>query len=143
MLKKLLSITICLFISNTSLSQEDKNGSVHKIKIEKQSVFVKASFDEADYKVIAFDRFGNPHLQAIKSFTIKYVDGKTTYEAKVEGNVFPEKTIKFLTKKRKYATKICLDAIIAEDNDGHSENLPSICDIVIFPDCKKINHKKQ
>ena len=138
MSKKLLTITICLFITNTFLSQEDKNGSVHKIKIEKQSVFVKASFDEADYKVIAFDRFGNPHMQAIKSFTIKYVDGKTTYEAKVEGNVFPEKTIKFLTKERKYATKICLDKIIAEDKDGHSENLPSLCDIVIFPDCKKL-----
>lgn len=122
-------------------SQEKTEDPVKKIKIEKESLFVKAAFDEADYKVIAFDRYGNPHDKAIKSFTIKYIDGKTTYEAPVEGNIFPDKTIQFLTKKRKYATKICLSKIVAEDKDGHFENLPDLCDIVIFPDCKKVHNK--
>jgi hypothetical protein len=139
---KILSINFCLFISCSCFSQEHTNEPIKKIKVEKQSVFIKAAFDEADYKVIAFDRFGNPHTQAIKSFSIKYIDGKTTYEAPVVGNTFPDKTIQFLTKKRKYATKICLTNIVAEDKDGHSENLPELCDIVIFPDCKKINNKK-
>ncbi len=139
---KLLSISFCLLMTYSCFSQENTDEPIKKIKIERQSVFTKAAFDEADYKVIAFDRFGNPHNQAIKSFSIKYIDGKTTYEAPIEGNVFPDKTIKFLTKKRKFATKICLLKIVAEDKDGHLETLPELCDIVIFPDCKKVNNKK-
>ena len=142
MIIKLLSISFCVLISSSYFSQENTDEPIKKIKVERQSVFIKAAFDEADYKVIAFDRFGNPHTQAIKSFSIKYIDGKTTYEAPVEGNVFPEKTIKFLTKKRKFATKICLTNIVAEDKDGHIESLLELCDIVIFPDCKKVNNKK-
>ena len=141
MSKKLQLIIAYTFLTGSIFSQEIIEPSVKKIKIEKESYFVKAAFDEADYKVIAFDRYGNPHTQAIKSFTIKYVDGKTTYEAPVDGNIFPNKTIQFLTKKRKYATKICLSKIIAEDKDGHFEKLPELCDIVIFPDCKKVNTK--
>ena len=141
MSKKLQLIIAYTFLTGSIFSQEIIKPSVKKIKIEKESYFVKAAFDEADYKVIAFDRYGNPHTQAIKSFTIKYVDGKTTYEAPVDGNIFPNKTIQFLTKKRKYATKICLSKIIAEDKDGHFEKLPELCDIVIFPDCKKVNTK--
>ena len=142
MSKKLHVLVLCLVLIGSVFSQEKTEPSVKKIKIEKESLFVKAAFDEAEYKVIAFDRYGNPHAQAIKSFTIKYVDGKTTYEAPVVGNTFPDKTIQFLTKKRKYATKICLSNIVAEDKDGHIENLPELCDIVIFPDCKKVNNKK-
>ena len=139
MSKKLQLIIVYLFLTSSIFSQEKIEDPIKKIKIEKESLFVKAAFDEAEYKVIAFDRYGNPHTQAIKSFTIKYIDGKTTYEAPVEGNVFPDKTIQFLTKKRKYATKICLSKIVAEDKEGHFENLPELCDIVIFPDCKKVH----
>lgn len=141
MSKNLQLIILCSFLMSSVFSQEKTEEPVKKIKIEKEFLFVKAAFDEADYKVIAFDRFGNPHAKAIKSFTIKYIDGKTTYEAPVEGNIFPDKTIQFLTKKRKYATKICLSKIVAEDKDGHFENLPDLCDIVIFPDCKKVHNK--
>ena len=139
MSKKLQLIIVYLFLTSSIFSQEKIEDPIKKIKIEKESLFVKAAFDEAEYKVIAFDRYGNPHTQAIKSFTIKYIDGKTTYEAPEEGNVFPDKTIQFLTKKRKYATKICLSKIVAEDKEGHFENLPELCDIVIFPDCKKVH----
>jgi hypothetical protein len=113
------------------------------IKIEKEKIFVKAAFDESEYKVIAFDRYGNPHPDAITSFTIRYKDGKTSYQAPVDGNVFPKNTINFLTKKKKEATKICLENIKAIDKDGHVEDLPSMCDIVIFPDCKKTIKKKK
>ena len=91
--------------------------------------------------MIAFDRYGNPHEQAIKSFTIFYKEDNKAYQAPVEGNTFPKKTIDFLTKKKKFATKICLMNIKAEDKDGHIEDLPDLCDIVIFPDCKKNKHK--
>lgn len=119
-------------------SQEQE--PVQTITVKKGSVFSKAGFDEADYKVIAFDRYGNPHEKAIKSFSIFYTEGKTAYEAAVIGNTFPDKTVKFLTKKKTTATKICLTKLVAVDADGHEENLPDLCEIVIFPDCKKVNH---
>lgn len=106
------------------------------IKIQKQEPFLKAEFDETNYKVVALDRYGNPHEDAIQSFVITYGEGKNIYEAPVKGNTFPERTIHFFTKKRKTATKVCLIKIVAEDKDGHLQNLPDLCEIVLFPDCK-------
>lgn len=127
---------------STSVSLFSQEGQVHKIKVEKEKLFVKAAFDETEYKVIAFDRYGNPHEQAIKSFTIFYKEDNKAYQAPVEGNTFPKKTIDFLTKKKKLATKICLTNLKAQDKEGHEEDLPDLCDIVIFPDCKKVNKTK-
>ena len=121
-------------------SQETEG--ITTIKIKKEKLFVKAAFDDTEFKVIAFDRYGNPHEQAIKSFTILYNENKTNYEAAVEGNTFPQKTIIFLTKKKQVVTKICLTNLKAENPDGHIEDLPDLCDIVIFPDCKKVNKNK-
>lgn len=135
----ILSFTLSVIAYSPLLSQEKE---VKTIKIKKETLFVKAAFDDTEYKVIAFDRYGNPHEQAIKSFSIFYKDGKTAYEAPVVGNTFPDKTIKFLTKKKTTATKICLTKLKAEDKDGHVEDLPDLCDIVIFPDCKKVNKNK-
>ena len=133
---------IFIFIYNFSFSQEEvKPNDVKKIKIEKEKIFIKAGFDESEFKVIAFDRFGNPHEKAIKSFTIFYSENKKNYQSQVVGNTFPNKTITFLTKKKTFATKICLQNIIATDEDGHTESLPDLCDVVIFPDCKKVNNK--
>ena len=140
MKKKLYSLLILVFVSTFSAAQEE--GEVKSIKIKKESLFSKAAFDETEYKVIAFDRYGNPHEQAIKSFTIFYKEGKNIFEAPVVGNTFPDKTIQFLTKKKTNATKICLTKIKAEDTKGHIEDLPDLCDIVIFPDCKKVHKNK-
>lgn len=126
-----------LFVYGSSYSQDQEE--VQIIKIKKEKLFVKAAFDDTEFKVIAFDRYGNPHEQAIKSFSILYNEKKTNYEAAVIGNTFPKKTINFLTKKKKLATKICLTKLKAEDKHGHMEDLPDLCDIVIFPDCKKVN----
>ena len=135
----ILFFAASVIASSPLLSQERP---VQTIKIKKENLFVKAAFDETEYKVIAFDKYGNPHEQAIKSFSICYKDGKTAYEAPVVGNTFPDKTIKFLTKKRSTATKICLTKLKAENKDGHMEDLPDLCDIVIFPDCKKVSKNK-
>ncbi len=139
MKKTLLNIVFIpfLFFSHLTFSQESE--AVQTIKVKKESLFAKAAFDESEFKVIAFDKYGNPHEQAIKSFSIFYKDGKTAYEAPVTGNTFPAKTIKFLTKKKKTATKICLTKLVAADTNGHEESLPDLCDIVIFPDCKKVH----
>lgn len=128
------------FTSYSAFCQE--KGEVHKIKIEKEKLFVKAAFDDTEFKVIAFDKYGNPHENAIKSFTIFYKENNTAYQAPVEGNTFPKKTIDFLTKKKKLATKICLTNLKVQDKEGHEEDLPDLCDIVIFPDCKKVNKTK-
>lgn len=140
-MKKTIQSTLflsLLLLSSIIYSQE--SDGIKTIKVKKEKLFVKAAFDDTEFKVIAFDRYGNPHEQAIKSFSIFYKEGKTSYEAPVEGNTFPKKTIDFLTKKKKLATKICLTKLKAEDKDGHIEDLPDLCDIVIFPDCK--NNKK-
>ena len=129
---------ILLFVINTSVAQN--NTDVKTIKVKKELEFVKAAFDDTEYKVIAFDKYGNPHQNVIKSFTIFYKENNTAYENKIMGNVFTETVIKFFTKKRKTATKICLTKILAENSEGHLEELPDLCDIVIFPDCKKVKH---
>ncbi|MES2763464.1 MAG: hypothetical protein V4677_14715 [Bacteroidota bacterium] len=130
-----LSFVAFLSVGYSLFSQE--TGTVQTIKVKKESLFVKAAFDDTEFKVIAFDRYGNPHEQAIKSFTIFYKEDDKAYQAPVEGNTFPKKTVDFLTKKKKFATKICLTHIKAENKEGHLEDLPDLCDIVIFPDCKK------
>ena len=129
-----------LLCSITNLAQE--TGEKTTIKVKKEKIFVKGAFDDTEFKVIAFDYYGNPHEQAIKSFSIYYKEGKSEYITHVEGNTFPQKTINFLIKKKKEATKICLTKLKAETKDGHLEDLPDLCDIVIFPDCKKVNKTK-
>ena len=134
-------VTLIFFISivvNTTVAQN--NTEVKTIKVKKELEFVKAAFDETEYKVIAFDKYGNPHQNVIKSFTIFYKENSSAYENKIMGNVFTESIINFFTKKRKTATKICLTKILAENSEGHLEELPDLCGIVLFPDCKKVNH---
>jgi hypothetical protein len=139
--KEIVAFIFALAVANNSFAQKPEDLKV--IKVIKELEFVKAAFDEADYKVIAFDKYGNPHLEVIKSFTIFYKENNTAFENKVMGNVFPEKVINFLTKKKKLATKICLTKILAENSQGHLEELPDLCDIVIFPDCKSVKHQKK
>lgn len=142
-MKKLVLKTVFIFsVAVTSCLFSQETPEVKSIKVKKEKLFVRAAFDDTEFKVIAFDRYGNPHEQAIKSFSIFYKEGKTSYQAPVEGNTFPKKTIDFLTKKKKEATKICLTNLKAEDKDGHIEDLPDLCDIVIFPDCKKVNKSR-
>jgi len=140
-LAKSLSIFFALILAFSSanfLAQSPDETQI--INVKKESSFVKAAFDETEYKVIAFDKYGNPHQNAIKSFTIFYKENATAFENHIVGNVFTETVIKFFTKKKKTATKICITKIIAENADGHLEELPDLCDIVIFPDCKKVKH---
>ena len=68
---KSLSIFFALILAFSSanfLAQSPDETQI--IKVKKESSFVKAAFDETEYKVIAFDKYGNPHQNAIKSFTI-------------------------------------------------------------------------
>jgi hypothetical protein len=136
--KLITFLLICLVYFNVTTVVAQTPSDLKTITIKKEIVFVKAAFDEAEYKVIAFDRFGNPHESAVKSFVIFYKEKNKAYEKKISGNVFTEEVINYLTKKRKTAIKICITTIVAETKDGHLEDLPELCDIVIFPDCKKV-----
>lgn len=142
MKKLVLKTVFFISVSVTSSMFAQETTDVKSIKVKKENLFIKAAFDDTEFKVIAFDIYGNPHEQAIKSFSILYKEGKATFQAPVEGNTFPKKTIDFLTKKKKEATKICLTHLKAQDKDGHIEDLPDLCDIVIFPDCKKVNKSR-
>lgn len=97
---------------------------------------MRADFDETKYKVIAFDKYGNPYEDVVKSFVITFQDTKGHYQNAVVGNTFPKNTIKYLTKERKKTTSICLRDIVAEDADGHVQKIPDKCGILIYPDCK-------
>ncbi len=134
---------ICLLIlligafKHTAYSQD-----VEKIKIKKEDPFLKAEFDESNYKVIALDKYGNPYENVVKSFVITFQDTEGHFKSKVEGNTFPEKTIKYL-KKRTRATNLCLREVVAVDEEGHKQVLPDKCGILIYPDCKNCDPNKK
>ena len=79
-----------LTISSISFSQEKEE--VKTIKVKREKLFAKAAFDDTEYKVIAFDRYGNPHEQAIKSFTIFYKEDNKAYQAPVMIDGWPQST---------------------------------------------------
>lgn len=132
-----VALLFVLFFSVPGFSQE-----VEKIKIQKEDPFFKAEFDETNYKVIALDKYGNPHENVVKSFKITFQDTQGHFESKVTGNTFPEKTIKYL-KKRTRATNLCLKEIVAEDAEGHVQSLPDKCGVLIYPDCKNCDPNKK
>lgn len=134
--------TIVLFIFLAFVFSSSQGQEVQKIKIAKEKAFLKAEFDNTQYKVVALDKYGNPHEEVVKSFVVSYSENGNLFEAPVMGNTFPDKTINFLTKKKKTATKICIRKIKAEDKEGHIEDLPDLCDIIIFPDCKNCKIKE-
>jgi hypothetical protein len=134
---RFLSLAFLFLLSPIGLRSQD----IQKIKIKKEKTFLKAEFDETSYKVVAIDKYGNPHEEVIKSFVVSYSENGNLYEAPVVGNTFPDKTINFLTKKKKTATKVCLRKIKAEDSEGHLEDLPDLCNVLIFPDCKNCKIK--
>lgn len=139
-MKKIILFFIYLSLVSFYTSAQE----VEKIKIKKEDPFFKAEFDEANYKVIALDKYGNPYENAVKSFVITFQDTEGHFQSKVEGNTFPEKTIKYL-KKRTRVTNLCLQEVKAVDEEGHEQILPVKCGILIYPDCKDCdpNKKKQ
>ena len=113
-----------------------KSQNVETIKVKKEDTFVRADFDETKYRVIAFDKYGNPYENVVKSFVITFQDSKGHYKNAVTGNTFPKNTIKYLTKERKTVTNLCLREIVAEDSEGHVQKIPDHCGVLIYPDCK-------
>ena len=75
-------LLIFLVYSSVSSAVAQTNADLKTITIKKETSLVKAAFDEAEYKVIAFDRFGNPHESAVKSFVIFYKEKNNAYEKK-------------------------------------------------------------
>ena len=135
---KILLAFIFAFSASVSYSQE-----IEIIKIKKEDPFFKADFDETEYKVFALDKYGNPYMDAVKSFVITFQDTKGHFQSAVVGNTFPKKTINYLTKGRTKATNICLKEIVAEDKDGHVQKLPDKCGVLIYPDCKNCDPNKK
>ncbi len=127
----------CYCLLPTSLYSQE----VETIKIQKEDPFIKADFDETNYQVFAVDKYGNPYMDAVKSFKITFQDSKGHFEAAIVGNTFPKKTINYLTKCRTKATNVCFKEIVAEDKEGHVQKLPDKCGVLIYPDCKNCDSK--
>ena len=137
--KTLLLLTaICTLPTCFLKAQED----VEKIKVKKENPFVRAEFDETNYKVIALDKYGNPHENVVKSFVITFQDTKGHFKTAIVGNTFPAQTIKYL-KKREKATSLCLKEIVAEDSEGHIQSVPDKCGVLFYPDCKNCDPKSK
>ncbi|MBK6985942.1 MAG: hypothetical protein IPH32_14870 [Bacteroidetes bacterium] len=83
------------FFSLSSISFSQEKEEVQTIKVKKEKLFAKAAFDDTEYKVIAFDRYGNPHEQAIKSFTIFYKEDNVARQASVQETHFLKKPLTF------------------------------------------------
>jgi hypothetical protein len=133
------STAYCLLLLPACLSSQE----IEKIKIQREETFLKAEFDDVNYKVIALDKYGNPYEEAVKSFVITFQDSKGHYKSEVMGNTFPKKTIDYLTKGRKTATSICLKDIVAEDKEGHVQKLPDHCGVLVYPNCKNCDPNKK
>lgn len=133
---KIFGCLIFILLSFISKAQE-----IETIKIKKEDPFYKADFDDTNYKVFAVDKYGNPYMDAVKSFVITFQDSKGHFKSEVVGNTFPKKTINYLTKGRSKATNVCLREIIAEDKEGHVQKLPDHCGVLIYPDCKNCDSK--
>ena len=137
-----LQISFLLF-SFTSFFINGQEDTPEKIKIAREETFLKAEFDDVNYKVIALDKYGNPYEDAVKSFVITFQDSKGHFKSAVVGNTFPKKTINYLTKGRERATNVCLREIVAEDKEGHTQKLPDHCGVLIYPDCKNCDTNKK
>lgn len=138
-MKLLKFIGLVIALSPGFLNAQD----IETIKIAKEDPFIKADFDETEYKVFAVDKYGNPYMDVVKSFVITFQDSKGHFQSAVVGNTFPKKTINYLTKGRQKATNICLKEIVAEDKDGHVQKLPDKCSVLIYPDCKNCDPNKK
>lgn len=141
MRKNLFALMLIGFLTSHSFVFSQKPSEIKTIKIKKEKAFVKALFDENEYKLVAIDQSGNRHEDAIQSFSVLYKDGNKMNERQTNGNKLSQEIIDILTKKNKSATKICLGEIKAKDKNGHIEDLPCLCDILIFPEDKN-PHKK-
>lgn len=139
LIRSIFLFSVFCLLPSFILSQEPPE----KIRIEKEETFLKAEFDDVNYKVIALDKYGNPYEDAVKSFVITFQDSKGHFRSEVTGNTFPKKTINYLTKGRDKATNVCLREIVAEDKEGHIQKLPDHCGVLIYPDCKNCDTNKK
>lgn len=139
LIRSIFLFSVFCLLPSFAFSQEPPE----KIRIEKEETFLKAEFDDVNYKVIALDKYGNPYEDAVKSFVITFQDSKGHFRSEVTGNTFPKKTINYLTKGRDKATNVCLREIVAEDKEGHIQKLPDHCGVLIYPDCKNCDTNKK
>lgn len=106
-----------------------------KITIRKESKLAKAAYDNVEYKLTAFDKYGNVVHHAIKSFELHYVEKKKKLKVfkSYSDALTPEMLEEF--KNFKEAKKLFFTKIIAEDEFGNVVQLPDVIEVQ-FPDCK-------
>ncbi len=133
-MKKLLLLFLLSFV-HTLPAQE----GVNTFKIKREQKYVKAVFDNNDYKLVPIDRFGNPGENEFGGFTLWIKERKSTKKFVSSTSSMTPEMLKEL-KSLKKATKIFFTNIKVKEDDEHYSDLPDIID-TWFPDCKNCSNK--
>ncbi len=108
------------------------------IRVRKVQDLQKAEFDNTEYRIVVFDRFGNIRTNEIISYKLYVKTKKGTEEFSGYTNELTKEMRTFL-EKQKEACKLFFTTIIAKDDEGHPVPLPDVIE-VWFPICR--NTKK-
>lgn len=124
-----------LFCAPTLAMAQEPSGT---IRVRKVQDLQKAEFDNTEYKLVVFDRFGNVRTNEIVSYKLYVKTKKGTEEFIGYSNNLTKEMLTFL-EKQKEACKLFFTTIVAKDDGGHPVALPDVIE-VWFPVCK--NNKK-
>lgn len=123
---KRISLGLIIFLIGLTCFAQEPAGSFKKIKIKKNT-FVKAVFDESNYKIVAFDKYGNPYEDAIKSFEYSYQTKKGGINVIAQtGNTISDIDLKKLQKEINKTNKVFFENIKAQASDSSFVTLPPI-----------------
>lgn len=120
------------FAGVLTLSAQDEE-EPQVIRVRKESNLAKAVFDNAEFRLMAIDRFGNPKENKIVSYKLWIKSRSTTIGLDGFNNSLTGEMINALKKQTK-ATKIFFTDITAQDDNGHPVKLPDVID-TWFPEC--------
>ncbi len=130
------SLLLILSLSGcSSLYAQEPAGT---IRVRKVQDLQKAEFDNTEYRLVVFDRFGNIRTNEIVAYKLYVKTKKGTEEFTGYSNELTKEMRTFL-EKQKVACKIFFTNIVAKDDAGHPVPLPDVIE-VWFPVCK--NNKK-
>lgn len=130
---KWLYISI-MFICSFRIIAQDEEPAV--IKVEKQSLLVKAVYDNDAYKLDCLDKYGNVVGHSIKYFELHYLEKKKKLKILKSTSEYltPEMIDNF--NKFKEAKKIFFTNILAEDSNGNTVRLPDVIEMQFPSNCK-------
>ncbi|HQQ93844.1 MAG TPA: hypothetical protein PLQ93_04780 [Bacteroidia bacterium] len=124
------------FIPLLSTAQE-----VPSIKVRKTSNLAKVVLDNTEYRLVVFDRFGNPTEANILHYRLHIQGKRDTREFEGKSNVLSPEMIRYL-KALSHSCKLYFTEISVEEEGGHVTVLPDAIEMW-FPECKNCEPTKK